>query len=140
MSAEAENSIARAPKRERGKQRVAELLQAAAAVFAEKGYEAATMTEIAARADATDQLPSYAAQTHRDDLARSFSRAVAWCRARNGRGGAAVDQGRQHAQRRTRPGRPRDSAARTARIGDAVSGAALAVSPFSISYKVWRRW
>src|SRR6266403_2271293 len=52
MSAEAENSIARAPKRERGKQRVAELLQAAAAVFAEKGYEAATMTEIAARAGA----------------------------------------------------------------------------------------
>src|SRR5882762_10096750 len=52
MSAEAENSIARAPKRERGKQRVGELLQAAAAVFAEKGYEAATMTEIAARAGA----------------------------------------------------------------------------------------
>ena len=38
MSAEAENPIARAPKRERGKQRVAELLQAAAAVFAETGY------------------------------------------------------------------------------------------------------
>jgi AcrR family transcriptional regulator len=52
MSDEAENHIARAPKRERGKQRVAELLQAAAAVFAEKGYEAATMTEIAARAGA----------------------------------------------------------------------------------------
>jgi AcrR family transcriptional regulator len=43
---------ARAPKRERGKRRVAELLDAAAAVFAEKGYEAATMTEIAARAGA----------------------------------------------------------------------------------------
>ena len=43
---------ARAPKRERGKQRVAELLEAAATVFAEKGYEAATMTEIAARAGA----------------------------------------------------------------------------------------
>src|SRR5579864_6425595 len=52
MSAEAENPIARAPKRERGKQRVAALLEAAAAVFAEKGYEAATMTEIAARARA----------------------------------------------------------------------------------------
>src|SRR6267378_4572200 len=52
MSAEAENSIARAPKRERGKQRVAELLAAGAAVFAEKGYAAATMTEIAARAEA----------------------------------------------------------------------------------------
>ena len=43
---------ARAPKRARGKQRVAELLQAAAEVFAEKGYDAATMTEIAARAGA----------------------------------------------------------------------------------------
>jgi len=42
----------RAPKRARGKQRVTELLQAAAAVFAEKGYEAATMTAIAARAGA----------------------------------------------------------------------------------------
>jgi AcrR family transcriptional regulator len=43
---------ARAPKRARGKQRVAELLEAATAVFTEKGYEAATMTEIAARAGA----------------------------------------------------------------------------------------
>src|SRR5882762_2443308 len=50
MSSQVEG--ARAPKRERGKQRVAELLQAATAVFTEKGYEAATMTEIAARADA----------------------------------------------------------------------------------------
>jgi AcrR family transcriptional regulator len=52
MSSEAANSLARMPKRARGKQRVAELLEAAAAVFAEKGYEAATMTEIAARAGA----------------------------------------------------------------------------------------
>jgi AcrR family transcriptional regulator len=52
MSRNAETSGARAPKRARGKQRVADLLQAAAAVFAEKGYEAATMTEIAARAGA----------------------------------------------------------------------------------------
>jgi len=52
MSSQIEDGRARAPKRERGKQRVAELLQAATAVFAEKGYEAATMTEIAARADA----------------------------------------------------------------------------------------
>ena len=43
---------AREPKRERGRQRVAALLDAAAAVFAEKGYEAATMTEIAERAGA----------------------------------------------------------------------------------------
>ena len=40
------------PKRQRGKQRVAELLAAGAAVFAERGYAAATMTESAARAEA----------------------------------------------------------------------------------------
>jgi AcrR family transcriptional regulator len=52
MSTDTVTSGARAPKRARGKQRVAELLQAAAAVFNEKGYESATMTEIAARAGA----------------------------------------------------------------------------------------
>jgi AcrR family transcriptional regulator len=52
MSSVAQVAVPRAPKRERGKQRVAELLAAGAAVFAEKGYEAATMTEIAARAGA----------------------------------------------------------------------------------------
>jgi AcrR family transcriptional regulator len=52
MSSAADSIGARAPKRARGKQRVAELLQAATAVFAEKGYETATMTEIAARAGA----------------------------------------------------------------------------------------
>src|SRR5580692_8203943 len=52
MSSDAEIHRARVPKRARGKQRVAALLQAAAAVFGEKGYEAATMTEIAARAGA----------------------------------------------------------------------------------------
>jgi AcrR family transcriptional regulator len=52
MSSEIETHAVRLPKRARGKQRVAALLQAAAAVFAEKGYEAATMTEIAARAGA----------------------------------------------------------------------------------------
>jgi AcrR family transcriptional regulator len=40
----------RLPQRQRGRLRVAALLQAAGAVFAEKGYDAATMTEIAARA------------------------------------------------------------------------------------------
>lgn len=44
---------ARAPQRERGRARVAALLGAATAVFAEKGYDAATMTEIAARAGAS---------------------------------------------------------------------------------------
>jgi AcrR family transcriptional regulator len=52
MSSNAETTGARVPKRARGKQRVADLLQAAADVFAAKGYEAATMTEIAARAGA----------------------------------------------------------------------------------------
>jgi len=43
----------RAPQRERGRARVAALLAAATEVFAEKGYDAATMTEIAARARAS---------------------------------------------------------------------------------------
>ena len=44
--------MARQPKRARGKQRVAALLDAGAALFAEKGYDATTMTEIAQRAGA----------------------------------------------------------------------------------------
>jgi AcrR family transcriptional regulator len=40
------------PQRDVGRQRVAELLQAAAAVIQEQGFEAATMVEIAERADA----------------------------------------------------------------------------------------
>lgn len=52
MSSDTEAAEARTPKRARGKERVATLLRAATAVFAEKGYEAATMTEIAARAGA----------------------------------------------------------------------------------------
>ena len=40
---------AREPQRHRGRLRVAALIDAAAAVFAEKGFDAATMTEIAAR-------------------------------------------------------------------------------------------
>jgi AcrR family transcriptional regulator len=43
---------AKEPKRERGKQRVATLIDAGAELFAEKGYEATTMTEIAQRAGA----------------------------------------------------------------------------------------
>ncbi|WP_235882958.1 TetR/AcrR family transcriptional regulator [Rhizobium rhizophilum] len=43
---------AKEPKRKRGIARVAKLLDAGAAVFAEQGYKAATMTEIAARASA----------------------------------------------------------------------------------------
>jgi AcrR family transcriptional regulator len=52
MSSDAQVAAPRTPKRQRGRQRVAELLAAGAMVFAEKGYEAATMTEIAARAGA----------------------------------------------------------------------------------------
>jgi AcrR family transcriptional regulator len=43
---------ARQPQREVGRLRVAELMEAAAAVIQERGLEAATMAEIAARADA----------------------------------------------------------------------------------------
>jgi AcrR family transcriptional regulator len=45
-------TAAKEPKRERGKQRVAALIDAGAELFAEKGYEATTMTEIASRAGA----------------------------------------------------------------------------------------
>lgn len=44
---------AREPKRQRGRDRVATLLDAAAALFAQKGYDAATMTEIAQQAGAS---------------------------------------------------------------------------------------
>lgn len=43
----------RAPQRQRGHQRVAALLEAATTCFVEKGYDATTMTEIAARANAS---------------------------------------------------------------------------------------
>lgn len=46
----AQPARAKAPQRERGRARVAALLEAAGQVFAEKGYDAATMTAIAARA------------------------------------------------------------------------------------------
>ncbi|WP_323118310.1 TetR/AcrR family transcriptional regulator [Burkholderia alba] len=44
---------AKQPQRERGRARVAALLEAAGAEFAQKGYEGATMTAIAARAGAS---------------------------------------------------------------------------------------
>lgn len=52
MSSSSEKTAARVPQRERGRRRVAALLEAAASLFAEKGYEAVTMTEVAARAGA----------------------------------------------------------------------------------------
>lgn len=51
LTTEASPASAVAPKRARGKLRVAAILSAGAAVFAEKSYDGATMTEIAARAD-----------------------------------------------------------------------------------------
>jgi AcrR family transcriptional regulator len=53
MSSPKEQVAARAPQRERGKRRVAALTQAAVSLFAEKGYDAVTMTEVAARAGAS---------------------------------------------------------------------------------------
>jgi AcrR family transcriptional regulator len=50
MSRSSEKITARVPQRERGKRRVAALLRAAVSLFAEKGYDAVTMTEVAARA------------------------------------------------------------------------------------------
>jgi AcrR family transcriptional regulator len=44
---------ARAPQRRRGRLRVAAILEAGAAAFREKGYDAVTMTEIAARSGTT---------------------------------------------------------------------------------------
>jgi AcrR family transcriptional regulator len=51
MSTEA--AVAKAPKRARGVRRVEELLDAGAMLFAEKGYDATTMTQIAQRAGAS---------------------------------------------------------------------------------------
>src|SRR5271154_435946 len=45
-------ATARAPKRQRGRLRVAAILETGREVILEKGYDAATMTEIAARAGA----------------------------------------------------------------------------------------
>ena len=49
----ASEAAAREPRRERGRLRVAALMQAGAAVFAERGFEAATMTAIATQARAS---------------------------------------------------------------------------------------
>jgi AcrR family transcriptional regulator len=46
-------SDARAPQRQRGRLRVAAILEAGAQAFREKGYDAVTMTEIAARSGTT---------------------------------------------------------------------------------------
>ena len=53
MGSQTEIAPRRIPIQERGEQRVTELLEAAAAIFAEVGYEAATMRDIAGRAGAS---------------------------------------------------------------------------------------
>jgi AcrR family transcriptional regulator len=53
MGSQTEIAPRRIPIQERGEQRVAGLLEAAAAIFAEVGYEAATMRDIAGRAGAS---------------------------------------------------------------------------------------
>jgi AcrR family transcriptional regulator len=53
MASQKSTADAKAPQRRRGIERVASLLDAATACFVDKGYEAATMTEIAARAGAS---------------------------------------------------------------------------------------
>src|SRR6195952_3535253 len=50
---EATSATPRAPRRARGQLRVEALLAAAAEVFAAKGFDAATMTEIAAQSDSS---------------------------------------------------------------------------------------
>jgi AcrR family transcriptional regulator len=52
MSPSSHTNKAREPSRRRGELRVAALLEAGARTFAEKGYQATTMTEVAARAGA----------------------------------------------------------------------------------------
>jgi len=48
-----EKPVIKAPRLERGRARVAALMAAGSEIFAEKGYDAATMTEVAARAGAS---------------------------------------------------------------------------------------
>jgi len=52
-SSPAKAGVPHAPQRQRGRERVAALVSAGAKVFGEKGYDAATMTEIAAVAGAS---------------------------------------------------------------------------------------
>jgi AcrR family transcriptional regulator len=53
MSSQKSSEARRVPQRQRGHERVAALLEAATGCFVEKGYEATTMTEVAARAGAS---------------------------------------------------------------------------------------
>jgi AcrR family transcriptional regulator len=82
---------ARIPRQERGRARVAALMEAAAGLFAEKGFAATTMTEIAARAGAAigtlylffptkDALAQAILADHADELSAMLDRLQAKCR------------------------------------------------------------
>ncbi len=53
MPSDSASAMPRNPQRQRGRDRVAKLIAAATALFLEKGYDATTMTEIAAKAGAS---------------------------------------------------------------------------------------
>jgi AcrR family transcriptional regulator len=86
---------ARRPQRERGRARVAALLKAAGEAFTDKGFDAATMTEIAARAGAsigslyqffpTKDLLADALHTQMaDDLSAMLDTLAVRCEAKSG--------------------------------------------------------
>jgi AcrR family transcriptional regulator len=81
----------RVPRQERGRARVAALMAAAADLFADKGFAATTMTEIAARAGAAigtlylffptkDALAQAILADHADELSAMLDRLQAKCR------------------------------------------------------------
>jgi len=83
--------VARQPKRQRGRLRVAALLQAGAAVFEERGYGATTMAEVASRA-----------QSPIGSLYRFFPRKEALADALLERFGHTLDAALKSVQERTR--------------------------------------
>ncbi|WP_181011975.1 TetR/AcrR family transcriptional regulator [Bosea psychrotolerans] len=94
--------ITKTPSRGRGVQRVSALLDAASAVFAEAGYEAATTTEIARRANASigslyqffptkEHLAAALHARHLDSLAAVFDSLAAKAQGAANEHGAASD-------------------------------------------------
>lgn len=90
QKASAKKPQARAPRQERGRARVAALMAAAADLFAEKGFAATTMTEIAARAGAAigtlylffptkDALAQAILADHADELSAMLERLRVRC-------------------------------------------------------------
>jgi AcrR family transcriptional regulator len=89
--ASAKKPQARVPRQERGRARVAALMASAADLFAEKGFAATTMTEIAARAGAAigtlylffptkDALAQALLADHADELSAMLEKLQARCR------------------------------------------------------------